>query len=165
MYVRIFCQPTSDELGTLTRRLIDVVLIELGMDVCLLPITQVNFGELRESDWSNFQHLFNRMYDGPFFNVVASNDYETWRLLWTTNVTNFLVTTSMPPPVPSNHIVHLGAFQGVILPPLRQDPTGVSSDLLPAWKAIEEKARIQPITIPFLWDKSHADAIRNLILT
>jgi len=162
--VRLFSYPEMTELGAHTRAFIDVVLVDLAFPIRMLPPptpnSHVNFAEL-DPAWQPYRDLFATVIDGPYANVVSSNEPSEWNRLWTTNVTNVLLTTTVPPPMHPEHIIYQGAYQAVIVP---APDGGVDSggDLHRAW-VLATKCPV--IVLPRLWTGHHAQAIRSALIT
>lgn len=160
MLVRLFCHPDMAPLGLFTKEFVNLVVIDLGMEVRLLP-PPPNFLDLEGLDvhWKPYQSLFNTPVTGPYVNVVSSNDPDEWTKLWTTNVTNLLVTTEPPPVLDTQHILRQGAYQAVIM------PTSETGEVYAAWHAFSENVNnMAAIVLPVPWTLEHTQAIRDLIL-
>lgn len=160
MFVRLFCHPNTTELGLFTRELVNLVMIDLGMSVRLLP-PPPSFLDLESltTEWSAYRDLFNTVIEGPYVNIVSSNDEDEWSRLWTTNVTNLLVTTKPPPTLHTQHLLRHGAYQAVIV------PTSVDGGIYNAWHAARVDFKEMPaVVLPIPWALEHANAVRDLIL-
>ncbi len=159
MFVRLFCTPDASELGTFTARLIDLILIDLAMPIRCLPIGGLEMSKLARVGWGEYQPLFGTNVSGPYVNVVSSNDPEAWSSLWTTNVTNLLVTTAVPPVMQPTHMLYGGAYQAVIV------PTSPEGEIYRAWHSATELFKgMQSIVLPTPWHPEHPIAIRDVIL-
>jgi hypothetical protein len=134
------------------------VLVDLGLPIRLLPPpspnAHVNIAEL-DPAWHPYRDLFATVIDGPYVNVVSSNDLYDWGRLWTTNVTNILLTSNVPPPMDPTHMIYNGAYQAVIV------PSTEGGDLHHAWVAT---TNVPVIVLPRMWTGHHAQAIRDALI-